>query len=155
MQKDVKESDIFDRIMRLPIVNVLEPFYKKHKVVLLYLFFGVLSFLISIGTYALTTEIIHINILIANIFAWVFSVSFAYITNRIWVFKENATELISILAEIGKFASARLATLGVEELILYVFVSKIGFENMAVKIVATVIVIILNYLISKLWVFQK
>ena len=149
------KNDIFDRIMHIPILKTFEPFYKRHKEVLLYLFFGVLSFLISIGTYALFTEVLHINVLIANIFAWIFSVSFAYITNRIWVFNENATGVKSILIEIVKFVSARLASLAVEELILYIFITRMRLNSMIVKIAATSIVIILNYASSKLWVFRS
>ncbi len=110
------KEDIFDRMVTLTVFSELILIYKKHKEILLYLFFGIMSFLISIGTYALLTEILIVNVLVANIIAWIASVTFAYITNRIWVFEETATGAVNIFAEIGKFAFGRLATLGAEEL---------------------------------------
>ena len=149
-----KKPDVFDRIMHLPGIRISEPFYLKHKEILLYLFFGLISFLISVGTYALFTEVLHVNVLIANIIAWILSVSFAYISSRIWVFENTATGGKAVIAEIGKFVSGRLGTLAIEELILYIFITRMGLNSMAVKLAATIIVIILNYVISKIWVFR-
>lgn len=150
-----EKKDIFDKIMSLPIFNIFEPIYKKYKEGLLYLFFGGLSFSISIGTYALFTEVFGINVLIGNAFAWIFSVSFAYTTNRIWVFGTEVSSVGGIIKEIGKFVSGRIATLVIEELILLVFITWLHFNSMAVKITAEIVVIVLNYFISKLWVFDK
>lgn len=147
-------EDIFDRIMGLPILNIFCPFYKKHKEGLLYLFFGGLSFLISIITYAVFSIALRVEVLIANIFAWIFSVSFAYITNRIWVFNTKAIEKETVLKEVGKFISGRIATLIVEEIILLVCISWLGFNSMIVKLMAQIAVILLNYIVSKLWVFE-
>lgn len=149
-----KEKDIFDRIMEMPIFNIFEPFYKKHKEGLLYLFFGGLSFLISILSYAILSELFYIDILVSNIFAWIFSVSFAYITNRIWVFDVKATEVGEIAKEIGRFVSGRIATLLVEEVMLLILIEWLEFDSMRVKIITSVVVILWNYFISKCWVFN-
>ena len=154
-RKEEESKDIFDRIMRLPVLRFLEPFYRRNKEILLYLFFGVLSFLISVGTYALFTEGFHVDVLISNIIAWILSVSFAYITNRIWVFVTVMSDPKGIFLEIGKFISGRLITLVIEEVLLFIFITGMGMNRMIIKISATIIVIILNYLISKLWVFTK
>ena len=98
-----EKRDIFDKLMALPILNNFEPFYKRNKEVLLYLFFGGLTCIISIVSYA--------------------------------------------------FFGGRVATLVVEEIILLVFVSLLAFPSVPVKVVAQVIVIILNYIISKFFVF--
>ncbi|MCR5566937.1 MAG: GtrA family protein [Clostridiales bacterium] len=148
------EADVFDRIMHLPFFNIFESSYRKHKEILLYLLFGTLSFLISVGTYALLTEIMHINILIANIFAWILSVLFAYITNHIWVFETNARTGKAILQEMGRFAFGRVFSLTVEEILLYVFITVMKLNSMVIKILATITVIILNYIISKKWIFK-
>ena len=146
-------GDIFDRMMRLPVLNRMEPFYREHKEILLYLFFGGLTFVVSIATYAFFIRVLGADALVANLFSWIFAVSFAYITNRTWVFESNATGRQAVLKEMGKFFSGRIATLLVEELILLVFIKWLHFDNMAVKVVAQVVVILLNYVISKLWVF--
>ena len=83
---DTKKQDIFDRLMHLPVLNIFEPFYKKHKEMLLYLFFGGLTFVISVITYAFFNVSLGMNELVANIFSWILAVLFAFFTNRIWVF---------------------------------------------------------------------
>ena len=130
-----KEKDIFDRIMELPVLRIFNPFYKKNKEILLYLFFGGLTFLVSIISYAFFNIQIGWNALVANIGSWILAVAFAYITNRIWVFDSNASTAADFIKEITSFIGGRVATL--------------------VKIVAQVIVIVLNYVISKLIVFKK
>ena len=95
------------------------------------------------------------NALVANIGSWILAVAFAYITNRIWVFDSNASTAADFLKEITSFVGGRVATLVIEELILFIFITNLGMNSMLVKIVAQVIVIVLNYVISKLIVFKK
>ena len=89
-----EKRDIFDRMMALPILNIFEPFYKKNKEVLLYLFFGGLTFIVSIATYAVFNVSMGINELIANVMSWVLAVLFAFATNRVWVFQAPTNALI-------------------------------------------------------------
>ena len=111
-----KEKDIFDRIMELPVLRIFNPFYKKNKEILLYLFFGGLTFLVSIISYAFFNIQIGWNALIANIGSWILAVSFAYVTNRIWVFDSNAETIADFIKEITSFVGGRVATLVIEEL---------------------------------------
>ena len=150
-----KEKDIFDRIMEFPVLRIFNPFYKKNKEILLYLFFGGLTFLVSIISYAFLNIQIGWNALIANIGSWILAVSFAYVTNRVWVFDSNAETTADFNKEITSFIGGRVAKLVIEELILFIFITNLGMNSMAVKVVAQVIVIVLNYVISKLIVFKK
>lgn len=155
MCMDNKE-DIFDRIMKLPFFKLFEKPYKKHKDVLLYLFFGVLTTAINYLVFWLLGEnMAGLNVHAANIIAWIIAVAFAYVTNRTWVFKEHAGDARGIVREIAEFAGGRLFTLGFEELMLLVFVTWLGFKELIIKLIAAVGVIILNYVISKLIVFKK
>jgi putative flippase GtrA len=147
-----KQEDIFDRIMTLPLLSKFAPFYKKHKSVLLYLLFGGLTTVVSIGTYALFLPVV--SPLIANIFSWVAAVTFAYVTNRTWVFASKEKGL-GIIQEAFAFYGGRVFTLGLEEVVLYVFITLLFFPPLTVKVFAQVIVLILNYVISKLFVFKK
>lgn len=147
-----KQEDIFDRIMALPLLSKFAPFYKKHKSVLLYLLFGGLTTVVSIGTYALFLPVV--SPLIANIFSWVAAVTFAYVTNRTWVFASKEKGL-AIIQEAFAFYGGRVFTLGLEEVVLYVFITLLFFPPLTVKVFAQVIVLILNYVISKLFVFNK
>ena len=149
------KKDIFDRIMHHRLFQRWEPLYLKYKEPLLYLFFGGLSFLVSIGSFSFFVYFLHTGELLGNVWSWVCAVLFAYITNRTWVFEDKATEKKGILREIYLFFSGRLFTLLVEEAIIYLFITRLGYNAMLVKTAAQVVVIILNYIISKVLVFRK
>lgn len=148
-------KDIFDKIMHLKLFRWAEPFYRKHKEVLLYLFFGGLAFLVSIGSFYILLKYTAMNELVANAVSWIITVTFAYITNRIWVFDAATENRKELLNQIWKFYSGRIVTLVIEEAILLIFITWLGLNSMVVKIVAQVIVIVLNYVISKLFVFNR
>lgn len=145
----MQEKDIFDRIMELPVLRIVNPFYKKNKEILLYLFFGGLTFLVSISSYALFNIRIGWNALTANIASWILAVAFAYVTNRTWVFESSTDRGSNLIKEITGFVGGRITTLVIEELILFIFITGLGMSSILVKIVAQVIVIALNYVISK------
>ena len=101
-----ENKDIFDKIFELSILRRFALVYKKNKEVLLYLFFGGLTFIVSIGTYAVFNVFLGINELIANVMSWIFAVLFAFLTNRIWVFQaptntiqEFVKQMVSFLEE--------------------------------------------------------
>ncbi len=147
-------EDIFDRMMSLPLLRMFQPFYQKHKEVLLYLFFGALTTVVSIGSYAFFSLALGVNELIANLFSWILAVTFAFFTNRIWVFQAKTTSFSDFFRQLCSFFGGRLATLGVEEIILLVFITCLHFPGILVKTAAQIVVILLNYIISKLFVFQ-
>lgn len=139
-------EDIFDKVMRLAMFQSLKPLYKRYKEALLYIFFGGCSFVICVGSYAVFSVALSIRVLAANIYAWILTVTFSYITCKVWVFKKNNAGLRSSLKEIMMFLFGRILTLFIEEAILYVFVTKAGFNNLIVKILTAIIVILLNSL---------
>jgi len=146
------KGDCFDRLLHWKPLRFAEPFYRRHKAVLLYLFFGALTTLVSILSFALFHSLLGITETLANIPSWILAVLFAYVTNRIWVFQSCSQQ---ILGEITAFFCSRLGTLALEELILWVFASTLGLPAMLVKIAAQLLVILLNYLLSKLLVFRN
>lgn len=146
------KQDIFDKIMHLPGLRRFYPLYEKHKQVLLYLFFGGLTTLVSIGSFALAD--ILVNELIANIISWVLAVTFAYATNRIWVFQSQAQGREKGREAVA-FYTARLTTLGIEELLIFVFVTWLGCNGLLIKTLAQIVVLIGNYLLSKFLIFKK
>lgn len=150
-----RKPDLFDRMMHLPGLVHFEPFFSKHREIILYLFFGGAAFVISIGSFALLETGLGMNELLANIISWVLAVSFAFCTNRVWVFDSKTDSAGALLAQMASFFGGRVLTLAVEELIILVFITWLGFNSVAVKVAAQIIVIVLNYVISKLWVFRK
>ena len=126
----------------------------KYKEVLLYLIFGGLTTVVSLVSYWLCLKL-GIHELIANVISWICAVSFAYVTNAKWVFESKPATAAERVREIVSFFAGRLATLGVEEAIILVFSTWLKFNPMLVKLAGQIVVVILNYVVSKLFVFKK
>ncbi len=127
-------------------------FYKKYEEVISYLFFGACTTLCNIVVFYVTYELLHLDLLVANTLAWFLSVLFAYITNRIFVFKSKEK---NIAKEIVAFFFARILSLGVDSLIMFVGIDILKFSSLVVKIVANIVVVLFNYIFSKLFIFKK
>lgn len=132
----------------------IKALFHKHREMILYVFFGCFTTVVSIGSFILFEKILHIHELIANVLSWIFAVGFAYITNRRWVFRSN-TKGRALWAEACSFYSGRLLTLGFEEGFLLVFATWLSFNSTAVKLIAQVAVLIGNYILSKYLIFRK
>ena len=135
---------------------------KKYKSIILYIIFGglttVVDWTVSFSLYYLWGEAIEATPWLihgANVIAWAAAVAFAYVTNRIWVFESKRRGFAPILGEIFAFAGGRVFTLLLQEVLMAVFFTWLGFNEYLVKIVVAVLVVILNYFISKLLVFRK
>jgi len=127
----------------------------KYKEVLLYLIFGGLTTVVSLVSFWVCTYPLHINVLISNVISWICAVTFAYFTNAKWVFEAKPQSRGEAFRQFVSFYAGRLATLGVEEAILLVFVTLLHGNEMIVKVIAQVVVVVLNYVVSKLFVFRK
>lgn len=131
------------------------------KEVILYIIFGVLTTVVSLATkYLLLFTVLNasngVQLQIAVIISWIVACLFAYITNRKWVFESKSKDIIK---EMIKFFLSRLATLGLEMLIMFVFVTALRLNSdmwvIVWTIVAQVLIIIGNYVLSKLIVFKN
>ena len=135
---------------------------KKYKSIILYIIFGglttVVDWSVSFTLYYLWGDAIEATPWLihgANVIAWVAAVAFAYVTNRIWVFESRTKGFARVMREIVTFAGGRVLTFLMQEGIVAVFVTWLGMNKYAIRIVAAVLVIIANYFISKLFVFKK
>ena len=129
--------------------------YHKYEEVLSYLIFGFLAFVVNYVVYAVGIKAFSLNYQVSNMIAWVVAVIFAYWTNRTFVFKSKTKEITNILKEFASFVSARLATLILEIVILWLFVDVLSINDMFAKLVGQFVVIVTNYFLSKLWIFKK
>lgn len=136
-------------------MNIIKEMYEKYKEIILYGVFGVLTTLVSIVTFYLFVDKLEINYIVGNVLSWVFAVAFAYITNKIWVFENNNFTKNYILKEVMSFVGSRIATLVIETVLIFLLVDLISIEKMISKIFVSIIVVILNYVFSKLFVFNK
>jgi putative flippase GtrA len=132
----------------------------KHKEIISYLFWGVMTTIVSWGTYSLFVTAMQ-SVSAANILSWICAVLFAFITNKRWVFQSREWALHIMIPELLKFMAARLATglleiVGVPLLVYMGLNQRIaGIEGMAAKVFVSIIVTVLNYVLSKILVFRK
>lgn len=133
----------------------IKDLYLKYKEVINYLFFGGCTTLVSILTFYIFNKILGLNEHVANVISWILAVLFAFITNKKYVFESKVKDTKGLLKEIISFFGARLLTLGIEEVILFVGSNILHIDPMIVKVIGQVVVIVSNYFLSKLLVFKK
>lgn len=116
---------------------------------------GVLTTIINLTLFHLLCNVAKMDEMVGNVIAWVGAVLFAYIVNDIWVFRSKKEGISEELSKFAKFVGARVASLGVEEAGIFLFVKQMHWNNMLVKAGLAVIVILMNYIFSKLFIFKK
>lgn len=131
--------------------------YYKNPEVWNYLIVGLLTTLVSFIVYfAVTRTFLDVSVpmelQIANIISWIISVAFAYVTNRIFVFKSKNK---NIFAEVTKFVGSRILSLLMDIGIMFLVVTVLSMSDIIGKLTSQVVVIIANYVLSKLLVFKK
>lgn len=137
------------------MIQKIRMLYKKYEELILYVICGGFTTLVNIIVYGLCADLIGIYYLASNFIAWVLSVLFAYVTNRIWVFKSKKCGVSAILREFSLFVSGRIMSLLGDMLIMFLCVSVAGFPGLLAKILANIFVMIFNYVFSKLIIFRK
>lgn len=150
-----KIEEFFLKIAEKIGLKKLADWYRVHKEGMRYLVFGVLSTIINIVVFAICERILHLSTIISNVIAWIIAVLFAYITNKLYVFDSKTTKKQELAKEIISFFSARIFTLVIETIFLKIVIDKLGFNEILMKIISNVIVIFLNYVFSKIFIFKE
>lgn len=120
-----------------------------------YIVFGVLTTAVNIVSFGFFRTVLHWDLLAANTLAWILSVAFAFITNKLIVFKSKSFETKLFLRELVTFFGARLLSLGVDTLGMLLLVNVLAWNDWIAKIIMNIIVIIINYVLSKLIIFKS
>ncbi len=141
--------NIFKRIGLKKFVK----WYMKNQEGMRYLVFGGLSTLVNILVFIIFDN--WFSTLASNTIAWIISVIFAYVTNKYCVFYSETSDSKSALKEAGSFLAARLFTLAIDEAFMYVTIDVMHLNAIVMKVISNIIVIVLNYFLSKLLVFKK
>ena len=136
-------------------MEIIAKIYKKYKEAIDYLFWGGVAFVLSMVLFYLFANVMEIYEQIANILSWIICVIFTYITNRTFVFQSKVKGIKNIFKEFKDFVTARLLTLVMENVILFVMIDLLTINNMIAKLVGQFVVIVSNYILSKLWIFKK
>ena len=137
--------------------KIIQDLYKKYKEIINYLIFGVLTTIVNlISKYILLFTILDatnpIQLQISIIISWILAVLFAYFTNRKFVFNSKNKNKFK---EFITFTGARVSTLLLDMVIMFVFVTILKGNDKIFKLVSQILVIVVNYLLSKLIVFKK
>ncbi len=123
--------------------------------VLSYLIFGVLTTVVNYCVYLPVYNILGLSASVSNVIAWVVAVAFAYLTNKPFVFRSHDWSAKTVIPELTKFVGCRVASGAAETLILLVSVDILHWNGNIWKLVTSVLVVVLNYIASKLVVFKK
>lgn len=127
----------------------------KHWDMVSYLFFGVLTTVVNYLVYLPLYNLAGISAAVSNMIAWAAAVAFAYVTNKPFVFKSHDWSMKTVLPELVIFVIARAASGGLETLLILLTVDVCGWDGNLWKLIISVVVVILNYVSSKLLVFRK
>ena len=136
-------------------MDIIVKIYKKYKEAIDYLFWGGVAFVLSMVLFYLFANVMQIYEQVANILSWIICVIFTYMTNRIFVFQSKVKGIKNVFNEFKDFVTARLLTLVMENVILFVMIDLLTIHNMIAKLAGQFVVIVTNYILSKLWIFKK
>ena len=123
--------------------------------VIIYIVFGVLTTVVNFIAFYLFNDLMHIHYLWANALAWVVAVAFAFLTNKPFVFKSHDWSLKTVVPELTKFLGCRIGSGVMETVIIFLAVDLLRFDGNVMKLFTSVLVVIVNYVGSKLLVFTK
>lgn len=139
----------------------MKNFYLKYKEQILYLVFGVIVTLVNWVIYAVFVAVVDVGITLSNAVAWFAAVITAFVTNKMYVFENKATGKLDLIKEAVMFLLSRIST-GIFEIIAPTVLVFIGLDGMLfgidafyAKLIVSIIVVILNYILSKKLVFKN
>ncbi len=128
---------------------------EKYYDIISYLFFGVLTTAVNYLVYMPLYNLSGLSASVSNVIAWVVAVAFAYLTNKPFVFKSHDWSAKTVIPELTKFVGCRVASGLSETAILLLTVDTLHWDGNIWKLITSVLVVVLNYIGSKLLVFKK
>ena len=137
------------------MIHKIREVIEKYWDILSYLFFGVCTTIVNYLIYIPCYNILGLSATVSNMIAWVVAVAFAYLTNKPFVFKSNDWSAKTVVPELTKFVGCRIGSGAAETVILLVAVDLLGWNGNVWKLITQVMVVILNYIGSKLLVFRN
>ena len=137
------------------MIEKFKELFHKHYDIKVYVVFGVLTTAVNYIVYLPCYNLLELSSSVSNVIAWAAAVAFAYVTNKPFVFRSHDWSYKTVIPELTKFVGTRLASGGLETLILLLFVDILHGNGNVWKLITSVLVVILNYIGSKLLVFRK
>lgn len=137
------------------MIEFVKNLLTKHRDVISYLFFGVLTTAVNYVVYLPLYNWLGLPATASNAIAWAASVAFAFVTNKPFVFQSHDWSAKVVIPELGKFLGTRVGSGLLETAIIFVTVDLLAWDGNIMKLVTSVLVVIINYVGSKLIVFKK
>ena len=137
------------------MIQKIRDLIRKHRDILSYLFFGGLTTVVNYLVYLPCYNLLNLSAAVSNVIAWVVAVAFAYLTNKPFVFKSHDWSMKTVGPELAKFVGCRIGSGFLETAIIFLTVDLLLWNGNIWKLVTSVLVVILNYVASKLLVFRK
>ena len=120
-----------------------------------YLFVGVATTVVNYVVYYIATRMLGMGVMAGTWTAWVFAVAFGYAANKAFVFKTHCENTAALVKEAVSFFAMRLVSLGMETVLMFVTVEVMGLNDLVMKLIVNLLVIIANYVFSKMFIFRK
>ena len=139
-------SALFEKIR-----NLIAKYYD----ILAYLVFGVLTTVVNYLVYLPCYNLLEMSAAVSNVIAWAVAVAFAYLTNKPFVFRSHDWSAKTVIPELTKFVGSRIASGALETGIIFLTVDLLAWNGNVMKLLTSVIVVVLNYIASKVLVFRK
>ena len=136
------------------MIQKVKVLIEKYWDIVSYLFFGVCTTIVNYLIYIPCYNIWGLSASVSNMIAWIVAVAFAYLTNKPFVFKSNDWSAATVVPELTKFVGCRIGSGAAETLILFLAVDLLGWNGNVWKLLTQVMVVVLNYIGSKLLVFR-
>ena len=137
------------------MIQKIRNLIEKHYDILVYLVFGVLTTVVNYVVYLPCYNLLHLSAAVSNVLAWAVAVAFAYLTNKPFVFHSHDWSAKTVIPELAKFVGSRIGSGGLETLIIFLTVDCLSWNGNVMKLMTSVLVVIINYVASKLLVFRK
>ncbi|MDQ0929734.1 putative flippase GtrA [Bacillus atrophaeus] len=128
---------------------------KQYREMIMYIIMGIFTTAVNISSFYILVEILDTDYKTATVIAWILSVLFAYITNKIYVFQQKTSDMRSLMRELTAFFSVRLLSLGIDLGMMILLVSQFHTNETLAKILDNVVIVVVNYIASKWLVFKK
>lgn len=136
-------------------MNKIKAFVQKYRDMIVYLFFGILTTVVDYLVFLPCYQWIGLSATVSNIISWSVAVTFAYLTNKPFVFRNHDWSAKAVLPEVSKFVGCRIGTGAIETTVLFISVDMLHWKGVVMKVVASIMVVSINYFASKWLIFKK
>lgn len=123
--------------------------------IFIYLFFGGLATVVNFVSFYIALQLFELSMPVSNTISWICSVLFAFFTNKIWVFHSKSPSFLHLIIEFGKFIFYRVVSYGMDMGAMLLMIQVMHVNDYVAKIITQVIVVLANYIFSKLFIFKE